>query len=390
MAHEFTENFGLRAFSANKFGVLSDIVDSGNVVEFNESRVILIKFGIGHVNEINSSSVHFTADSTKEFIEGDNTVVVFIEEFKDALELGGAEFVAVFTEAPHEFIAVEFFVTVVIHASEDVSESTDSMGTSSFQSVSNFGEDLVWGLSAGTERGVNVRVVTGSTDGEHVSEFFIIKSAIAVFVKLTEDSVQFVGRKGASEGLKSFFKFCGLDSTETVEVEVFKDFLNSSAFIISSMSALTDLLENDIDNLVDTSRADLSLVGVKTPNLKDHIDEVVFFLEGHDSVDLSVIVAEVFARNGTVGGSLSEDGDKIVENGFGLLLTGHNSRVSGGVVTLDKSLKRARVSSLSNLLPGELDDGKSLVAHVALKDVNELRVGNLSVFVEIKSVVDGS
>jgi len=91
--------------------------------------------------------------------------------------------VAVFTEAPHEFVTVEFLVTVIVHASEDEAETADTVSTSGVEGVSDLGEHLVWGLTAGSEGGVNVGVVAGSTDGEHGGKFFIVESAVAVLIK---------------------------------------------------------------------------------------------------------------------------------------------------------------------------------------------------------------
>jgi hypothetical protein len=127
--------------------------------------------------------VHFSTDSGKEFVVGNSTVIVFVEVFENTFKFGRAKFVAVFTETPHEFVTVKFLVTVIVHTSEAKSETTDTVSTSSVEGSSDLFEDLVWWLTLGSEGGVNVRVVTGSTDGEHAAEFFVVESSVRVLIK---------------------------------------------------------------------------------------------------------------------------------------------------------------------------------------------------------------
>lgn len=156
------------------------------------------------------------------------------------------------------------------------------------------------------------------------------------------------------------------------------------------MGALTDLLEDDVEHFGAACGAYGSLVGVEAPDFEDQVDEVVLLLVGHDGIDLTVVRAEVVARDTTIVGSLSHDSDKVVKNGFSLLLTGSDSRVSGGVILFNELFESTAVSSVSNLLPGKFDDCEALVGHVGLEDVDELGVSDLAVLVEIEVVVDGS
>lgn len=367
-----------------------DIVSSGDIVKSDHSGAIFIKNTVGQHTQSNSACVHGSTDTGEELVVGDSAVVVLVEIFENALELRGAEFVAVFAETPHEFVAVEFLITVIVHASENVSESTDTVRATGGQGVSNFLENLVWGLARNAERGVNVRVVTTSADGEHGSEFLVVESAIAVLIELAEAGVRLVGSESASESFESFSEFANFDGSVTVQIKMFENFLDSSAFIIGSMGALTDLLEDDVEHFGAACGAYGSLVGVEAPDFEDQVDEVVLLLVGHDGIDLTVVRAEVVARDTTVVGSLSHDSDKVVKNGFSLLLTGKDSRVSGGVILFNELFESAAVSSVSNLLPGKFDDCEALVGHVGLEDVDELGVSDLAVLVEIEVVVDGS
>ena len=173
--------------------------------------------------------------------------------------------------------------------------------------------------------------------------------------------------ESASEGLESLSEFTDFDGSETVEIEVLEDLLDGSAFVFGSVSALTDLLEDDINAFRAAGVRDGSLVGVESPGLDDHIDEVVLLLVRHDGVDISVVGTEVLDADGTVSGSGSEELTEIVENGFGLLLAGSDSGVSGGVVFVDKGLEVAGFGSGGNFFPGGFDDSKSLVRNAGLQ-----------------------
>jgi len=199
-----------------------------------------------------------------------------------------------------------------------------------------------------------------------------------------------VGSESASKGLEGLSEFTNFDGTETVEIEVLEDLLYGSAFVFGSMSALTDLFEDNVNAFATAGVADGGLIRAEAPGLDDTIDEVVFLLVGHHSVDISVVGAEIFASDATVGGSGAEELAEVVENGFGLLLAGSDSGVSGGVVLVDEGFEVAALGATGNLLPGGLDDSKSLVRHAGLEDVDELSVGDLAVLVVIEVVVDVS
>jgi len=196
--------------------------------------------------------------------------------------------------------------------------------------------------------------------------------------------------ESASNSLESLSELSDLDGAETVEVKVLEDLPDSSALILSSVSALADLLEDDVNAFLTSGVAHSSLISSESPGLDDHVDEVSLLLMRHDSVDISVVAAEVIDRDGAVSSSGSKKLAEVVENGFSLLLAGGDSGVSGGIVLADKGLEAAGLGSTSDMLPGSLDDSKSFVGHVGLKDVDELRVSDLAVLVEVEVVIDVS
>ena len=173
--------------------------------------------------------------------------------------------------------------------------------------------------------------------------------------------------ESASNSLKGLSELTDLDGAETVEVKVLEDLLDGSALVFGSVSALADLLEDNVNAFRTSSIAHSSLIRAESPGLDDHVHEVSLLLVGHNSVDISVVGTEVINRDGAVSGSSSKELAEVVENGFSLLLTGGDSGVSGSVVLADKGLEAAGLGSAGDMLPGGLDDSESLVRHVGLQ-----------------------
>jgi hypothetical protein len=368
LGHELGEDFILGHLTARELGVERDIVDASQVSEVDNSGAILIELREGHLDKGASCGVHFTADTTEELIEGDTAVVVLVEVLEDSLELAGAEFVSIFAEAPLELIAVELLVAVVVHTSEDESESTDTMGTTGFKGVTDFGENLEWGLTVASEGGVHVGVVSGSTDSEHSREFFIIEATVAVLILTLEDSVELEVLEGASKSFEGLSELSGLNCAKAIIVKVFEDLFNSSSFIFGSMGALAHLLEDTVLELGKTGWGHSAHIGIEAPGLDNHVYEVVFTLVRHNSVDFSVILNEGIARDLSIAGLCAKKSTEVVENGFGLLLAGSHTGVCGGVVLGDEALERAGIGTSCDLVPGVLDDLESLCAHISLQN----------------------
>ena len=162
--------------------VLRWLVDVDNLV------VGLVQLGKCHYHELYSVFIHSTADTSEEFIIAESSVVVLVEVLEDALELGGAQVMAVLTETPHEFMAVHLAVTVVIHATEYESKSTNSMSTSCLESIADLLEHLIGWLACESKGWVHVWIVSTSFDCKPGSELFVVKLVVFVFVVLVKDS----------------------------------------------------------------------------------------------------------------------------------------------------------------------------------------------------------
>lgn len=203
---------------------------------------------------------------------------------------------AVFTETPHEFVAVKLLVAVVVHAFEDVAEATDSVCTTCLKGITDLGKDLERRLALNAKGRVNIGIVTTAAHSKHKGEFFIIETAVAVFVVLAEDSMELEVLEGASESLEGLFEFIGLNCTQTITVEVLEDLLNSPSLILGTVCALADLFKDNVLHLCEARGRNASLIRVNTPGLDEHINEVVLLLVGHHGVDLRVVAKEGIHR----------------------------------------------------------------------------------------------
>jgi len=368
--------------------VLSDVVCNGDIVKVDDATVVAIELLVGELDEGDSALVHLSADSTKELVVANLAVVVLVEELEDALELRRAEGVAVLTETPHELIAVHLAVTVVVHAAENNSEATDAVSTTRLQGIQNLLKNLIGRLSGDTEDGIDVGVVAAATDGEPGGELLVVELVVAVLIVLGEKSALLEFGEGTSHGLKSTSEFRELNSAESVQVEMLENLADGLAFIISSVSSLSDLLEDDILDLGETGSVNSDSGALESPNLEDALNEVALLVDGGDGVAVSVEAAESFFTDLTIDGLLAHEGDEVVHDGLSSLLSRSDTRVLRSVELANDLLNRGRRSATGNLLPGFLDDGETIIAHIILEDIDELRVGDVAVLVLIEGVED--
>jgi len=138
------------------------------------------------------------------------------------------------------------------------------------------------------------------------------------------------------------------------------------AFIISSVSSLSDLLEDDILDLGETGSVNSDSGALESPNLEDALNEVALLVDGGDGVAVSVEAAESFFTDLTIDGLLAHEGDEIVHDGLSSLLSRSDTRVLRSVELANDLLNRGRRSATGNLLPGFLDDGETIIAHIIL------------------------
>jgi homoaconitase/3-isopropylmalate dehydratase large subunit len=78
-----------------------------------------------------------------------------------------------------------------------------------------------------------------------------------------------------------------------------EDFLNSFSLIIRPVSALSDFLEYDRFDLINSGRSDEDLAGTETPGLQNSINKVIIFLSRKSRVNVSIVLNEGLFRDET-------------------------------------------------------------------------------------------
>jgi hypothetical protein len=321
LLHEFSQDVSLRHFSRLEFRVERHIIGGGQIVDIDDAIAGIVELGVSHVHELLAELVHIAAHSAKELVEVDLSIVVFIKVFEDSLELRWTQSVAVLLETPHELSTVHFAVTVIVHASEDDAQAADTVHATRLEHIQDLAEDLIGWLTSHAERWVDVGVVSGAHHGEKGRELLVVKFAIARLVILAEERLQLEVLKGTADSLESLLELRELDSAVAFQVEVFEELASSLSFVVSSVSALTDFLEDDVFELLLAIAGDLNDLGRDVPCLQDHIDEIRLFLYWQASVDVGVVIDKGFLRDLAINSACSHNRDKVVKNGFSFLLS---------------------------------------------------------------------
>lgn len=109
----------------------------------------------------------------------------------------------VLTETPHELVAVHLLVTIVIHATEDNSETTDTVGATRLHCVQNLLKNLIGRFALDSKHWVDVGVVATATNSEPSGKLLVVELIVAILVILGEYGSLFVFGEGAADALKS-------------------------------------------------------------------------------------------------------------------------------------------------------------------------------------------
>jgi len=108
--------------------------------------------------------------------------------------------------------------------------------------------------------------------------------SVAVTVKLSEQGNHLFFRENATDGFKGLAKLVWQNGAITLNVEVFENALQGLAFVISPVSALANLLKNDVLKLLHARNRNSRLIGLKAPSLVDDVNEVGITLCGEHSI----------------------------------------------------------------------------------------------------------
>jgi hypothetical protein len=196
-------------------------------------------------DELSSEVVEVATDSSEELVKADLTVVVLVKVLENALELRWAKGVTVLLEAPLELMAVHLAVTVVVHASEDNSESSDAVHAAALQSREHFCQNLVGWLTLDSKRWIHIWIVAGAHQSEEAGKLFVVKFAVSRFVVLSEEGLKFFVLQGTSHGLKSLFELGELNCAVALEVKMLEEATGSFALVVSTVGSLTNLFKNN-------------------------------------------------------------------------------------------------------------------------------------------------
>lgn len=196
--------------------------------------------------------------------------------------------------------------------------------------------------------------------------------------------------ESAAERFEALAEFGHLDGSIAIEIEVLKNTLASLAFIIGAMGTLTDLLKDNVTDLLETGGVNLVLVSTNTPCVAYNLGEVCFTFSGKHTVHKGVVDAELLLRAGAISADSVEFLAEIGKNDIGFLFTRENARVLVSVVTRFKFVNGAAGSTTGKLSPGTLNDSEARVAHVSAHSLNEFIVGNAAILVVVKVVHEGT
>ena len=243
----------------------------------------------------------------------------------------------ILTETPHELIAVHLAIAIVVHATENETQSTDSICSTSLECVLDFFKHLVGGFALHAEDGVHVGVVSGATDSEPGRKLLVVELIVSVFIVLCEESALLVVWECAAHRLESLSELRVLNCAETVEIEVLEKFSNCFSFIIGSVGALADLFKNNVLDLGEACIVDCNGCALETPAFEDASNEPVLFVNRCDCVAVRVIAVEGLFRDlstlALCGFSLCKDQlDEVVHHGLRFLLARRHTGVVWGVV----------------------------------------------------------
>ena len=185
---------------------------------------------------------------------------------------------SVLLETPSELLTVEFAVATVVHAAEHSAEATDAVGTSLLEDDEYLVEHLEGRFSGDAEDGVHVGAVAGAASGEGRRELLVVELPIVVQVVLAEEVFDLQVPEHATQSLQGLLELCWLNGAKALKIEMLEDLFHCLALVIISVSALTNLLENDGFNLGNAFSRDIDLASAETPGLQDSFDKVVVLL----------------------------------------------------------------------------------------------------------------
>ena len=111
------------------------------------------------------------------------------------------------------------------------------------KNLSDFIDYLVWCLTSHTEDRVNVGIVSTAFVSDPAGKLLKINLPVAVSVEFVEQGSQLVIGEDTPDSFESLFELLGANGSEAFQIKVLENALCSFAFIVCSVSSLTDLFK---------------------------------------------------------------------------------------------------------------------------------------------------
>ena len=111
-----------------------------------------------------------------------------------------------------------------------------------------------------------------------------------------------------------------------------EDFADGFAFVVGAMSSLSDLLEDGVLDLGQALSIDCHCSAFEAPRLQDHLNEVILFIDGRNSVAVSVVADESLLADVSILALFAHELNEIVHYSLSTLFARCHSWVSRCVV----------------------------------------------------------
>ena len=103
----------------------------------------------------------------------------------------------------------------------------------------------MWCLTSHTEDRINIGIVSTALVSDPAGELLKIDLTVAVSVEFVEQGSQLVIGEDTSDSFESLLELLGTNGSEAFQIKVFENALSSFAFVVCSVSSLSDLFKYD-------------------------------------------------------------------------------------------------------------------------------------------------
>ena len=152
---------------------------------------------------------------------------------------------AVLFQNPLQLMSVQFGASVRVVTFKQTYKAMDPWKSSCAKNLSDFINYLMWCLTSHTEDRINIGIVSTALVSDPAGELLKIDLTVAVSVEFVEQGSQLVIGEDTSDSFESLLELLGTNGSEAFQIKVFKNALGSFAFVVCSVSSLSDLFKYD-------------------------------------------------------------------------------------------------------------------------------------------------